>query len=85
MEEFFKPDVVCWRLFNKFLLENHCLTKYWFNLNYQYIKNHSDFLIVPLDYIMNGFLWVDTLEGHEYWKKMHEKWLQRYYHFLNNH
>jgi len=63
-----------------FLKENDCY--------YQYIKNYNNYsneYYMPLtilkysyNLINNAFVWRETNEGFDYWKKKHEEWLDNF-------
>ena len=63
-----------------FLKENDCY--------YQYIKNYNNYsneYYMPLtilkysyNLINNAFVWRETNEGFDYWRKKHEEWLDNF-------
>jgi hypothetical protein len=57
--------------FYDFLVNNDILDK-WINNFYQYKKEIYDFLN---NISMYAFNWSDTKEGHDFWEKIYNKWI----------
>lgn len=65
------------QLFRTFLKENNALESYIHNIRRS--KKESYFFwhkkMDRSQFIISAFGWRDTSQGHDYWKRLHSKWL----------
>lgn len=73
-----------YKIFIIFLIRNNAFFEF---LNNFKKTNHTEYNLfgfetinhVRLGGLINfGFIWKDTLEGHDYWAALHEKWYEIY-------
>ena len=57
------------REFDRFLLSHHALHDFYQNCD---LKSNIGFK--PLCFILWSFIWEDTPQGYDFWKKLNSKW-----------
>lgn len=64
--------------FLKFLLDNDAIIQYDDNTEYGYDKEINRILDIGAEtgLINNAFTWTHTPEGHDYWDKLSDEWVQ---------
>lgn len=71
------------RLFLEFLAKNHCLNRYFYNLETELKSEYGSeyawriyFLLSgnPKCYIVDAFLFLKTKEGEDYWAELNSNW-----------
>lgn len=72
-------------LFEQFLIENDCYSQYLTNLwedRRMTIDDFDKYLIKVYcgydNFIISHCIWDATEEGHNFWERIHEEWLERY-------
>ena len=60
-------------LFKKFLRDNGIYEKYCRNFDVEYLGNNGKIKGAD-NFINEAFVWVDTKEGHSFWRAMKDKW-----------
>ena len=66
-------DLNIWReLFNEFLKENEVYDK--FQYNDTYLKNWTNNITYPEQFVAQPFEWGGTREGYQFWVKISKKW-----------
>src|SRR5690554_3221376 len=66
------------KTFFEFLKKNRCLKAFNGNLSKRNdVGGVNEYLwtVRPKDYVSAAFTWSETEQGHDYWSKIHEKWL----------
>lgn len=64
----------------RFLKEENAYGKYIHNLFLEKGYHYGTFLKMYMDsgILNNSFFWKDTKEGYNYWRKLHEKFVEKY-------
>lgn len=78
------------KLFVQFLKDNNAFKQYVKNLKlrkcyFQTWENYTNPFTIcllgstrPSNFIIGSFLWANTLEGHDFWKNLDDKWKKQF-------
>lgn len=69
-----KQPTTSMKTFFRFLKTNNLYQEY---INYFECFGHTPnelYNWMPEDYVDNAFHWIETIQGHEFWAELHEKW-----------